>query len=317
MEDLIEQIDILKYIEQYVDLTPQGDEYVGLSPFTNEKTPSFFVSPQKKCWYCFSCGEGGTIIKFVEKFHKVSCKQAIKMLASWGHISMNPEEPIVKTIRQYKKKEQELPPSRPILDPNIMSKYKDITINSWIEEGISKEVLNKYQVRYDDVGYRIVFPVWDTQGNLINIKGRAAHSRWKEFGMAKYIYYYPLGRNDLLWGYHWHLNDIKQKNEIILVEGEKSVMKLETNGINNAVALGTSHLSKEQMQILLQLRVDVVVALDKDKIGQKDKNIINLAKYNKCYIIEDDENLLEEKDAPIDKGIKVWNILYAKRRLLV
>ena len=317
MEDLIEQIDILKYIEQYVTLVPKGREYVGLSPFTNEKTPSFFVSPDKKCWYCFSCGEGGSIIKFVEKYHKVNYKQAIQMLASWGHISLNAEEPLVKTIRAYKKKEEEMIPIRPELDNDIMSKYKNITIKSWVEEGISKEVLEKYQVRYDDVACRIVFPIWDIDGRLINIKGRAAHPCWKDFGMAKYIYYYPLGRNDLLWGYHWHIDDIKKKNEIILVEGEKSVMKLETNGINNAVALGTSHLSKEQMQILLQLRVDVVIALDKDKNGQKDKNIANLAKYNKCYIIEDQENYLGEKDSPIDKGINVWNLLYDKRRLLI
>lgn len=185
MEDLIDKIDILAYISQYVELKPSGTEYVGLSPFTHEKTPSFFVNQDKKCWYCFSCGEGGTIIKFVQKYHKVTYEQAIRMLASWGHFSLEEEEPIMKVIRHYKKKEEEVLPTRMILDENIMEKYKDITINSWVEEGISKEVLQKYQVRYDDNACRIVFPVWDLDGNIINIKGRAAHPKWKEFRNGK------------------------------------------------------------------------------------------------------------------------------------
>lgn len=313
MDDLIEKIDILAYISQYVKLQPKGQEYVGLSPFTNEKTPSFFVSPEKKCWYCFSCGDGGTIIKFVQKYHNVNYEKAVKMLASWGHINIGNEEPLMKLIRRYKKREEEVLPARKELDPNIMNRYKNITINSWVEEGISKDVLQKYQVRYDDIACRIVFPVWDINGKLINIKGRAAHPRWKDFGIAKYIYYYPLGKNDLFWGYHWHLQDILKKNEVILVEGEKSVMKLETNGINNAVALSTSHLSKEQMQILLKLRTNIVIALDKDKDPLQDKNFINLARYNKCYILRDKDNLLGEKDAPIDKGIEIFNKLYEEK----
>lgn len=316
MEDLIEKIDILAYISQYVKLTPKGEEYVGLSPFTNEKTPSFFVHPEKKCWYCFSCGEGGSIIKFVQKYHKTNYEQAIKMLASYGHISLGSEDTIMKIIRRYKKKEEEVMPVREELKSDIMNQYMDIDITSWINEGISKEVLKKYQVRYDSERCRIVFPVWDIDGKLINIKGRAAHAQWKEFGMAKYIYYYPLGKNDLLWGYHWHIRDILEKKEIILVEGEKSVMKLESYGINNAVALGTSHISKEQMRILLKLRVDIVVALDRDKKAIQDKNLINLAKYNKCYIIEDDIGYLGAKDSPIDKGIDVFQELYNERKFL-
>lgn len=315
MDDLIEKIDILSYIGQYVKLQPQGQEYVGLSPFTNEKTPSFFVSPQKKYWYCFSCGEGGTVIKFVQKYHKVNYEKAIQMLSSWGHITIGNEEPIMKLIRRYKKREEEVIPIRKELDKNIMNKYKNVTISSWVNEGISKDVLEKYQVRYDDNACRIVFPIWDIDGRLINIKGRAAHPRWKEFGMAKYIYYFPLGKNDLFWGYHWHLQDIINKNEIILVEGEKSVMKLETNNVNNVVALGTSHLSKEQMQILLKLRVNVVVALDKDKNPREDKNLQNLSKYNKCFVIIDNNNLLKEKDSPIDCGIDVFKKLYEQKEI--
>ena len=317
MEDLIEKIDVVSYIGQYVKLTQKGEEFVGLSPFTNEKTPSFFVHPEKKCWYCFSCGDGGSIIKFVQKYHKVSYEKAINMLASWAHISIKNEEPIVKLVRKYKKREEEIMPVREELPPDIMEQYKDIIINSWVEEGISKEVLKKYNVRFDEGAGRIVFPVWDINGRLINIKGRAAHPKWKEFGMAKYIYYYPLGKNDLLWGYHWHLDDIKKKNEVIIFEGEKSVMKLESNGIFNSVSIGTSHISKEQFQILLKLRADVVMALDKDKSPLDDKNFNLLAKYNRCYIIEDKEGLLGEKDAPIDQGIEVFQKLYNERRLVL
>ena len=316
MEDLIEKVDIVEYISQYVNLTLKGQEYVGLSPFTNEKTPSFFVNPNKHLWYCFSCGEGGTIIQFVRKYHKVSYEQAIKIITSWAHIVLTNEEPMLKIIRHYKKKEEELS-IREELPNDIMNKFKDITIQSWINEGIPREILEKYNVRYDDNACRIVFPVWDIEGKLINIKGRAAHPRWKDFGMAKYIYYYPLGKNDFFWGYHWHLQDVLAKNEIILVEGEKSVMKLEACGINNAVAIATSHLSKAQAQILMKLHTNVVIALDKDKDPKQDKNLLNLAHYNNCFIMIDKENLLNEKDAPIDKGIDVFKKLYEQKERLL
>ena len=94
-------------------------------------------------------------------------------------------------------------------------------------------------------------------------------------------------------------------------------MKLESNGIFNSVSLGTSHISKEQFQILLKLRADVVMALDKDKSPLDDKNFNLLAKYNRCYIMEDKEGLLGEKDAPIDKGIEVFQKLYDERRLVL
>jgi DNA primase len=94
-------------------------------------------------------------------------------------------------------------------------------------------------------------------------------------------------------------------------------MKLESNGIFNSVSLGTSHISKEQFQILLKLRADVVMALDKDKNPLDDKNFNLLAKYNRCYIMEDKNGLLGEKDAPIDQGIEVFQKLYNERRLVL
>ena len=114
-----------------------------------------------------------------------------------------------------------------------------------------------------------------------------------------------------------NLSGCKSINEIILGEGEKSVMKLEACGVNNAVAMATSHLSKAQAQILMKLHTNIVVALDKDKDPKQDKNLMNLARYNNCYIMVDKENLLDEKDAPIDKGIEVFKKLYdQKERLL-
>lgn len=105
----------------------------------------------------------------------------------------------MKIIRRYKRREEEIMPIREELPQDIMNKFLDVDINTWINEGISRETLKKYQVKYDSERCRIVFPVWDIEGRLINIKGRAAHPQWKDFGMAKYIYYYPLGKNDLLW----------------------------------------------------------------------------------------------------------------------
>lgn len=76
-----QQASLLDVVQTYVRLKKQGNEYVGLSPFTDEKTPSFFVNPQKNVWYCYSSQQGGNVISFLQKMENLSFPEAIEALA--------------------------------------------------------------------------------------------------------------------------------------------------------------------------------------------------------------------------------------------
>ena len=93
MASIIEQIksniDIVEYIEQYIDLTVKGQNHVGLCPFHSDNDPSFKVSPAKNIFKCFGCGKGGNIFNFVTLYHKVDFGEAIRILS----VYLGVEEP--------------------------------------------------------------------------------------------------------------------------------------------------------------------------------------------------------------------------------
>ncbi len=320
-QELVEKCDIYTYISQFVDLEYKNGEYWGLSPFKDERTPSFSVNIEKQVFKDFSSGKSGNIIAFVMNYHKCNFIQALKILKEFFNIQQDIEyiEPpnILKILKQFKpieKKEKKI--ERKFLANNCMDKYDKIKIKSWEEEGISPEIIEKYNVRFDSEKETIVFPIWDNNSNIINIKARSMSKHWKELGKPKYYYYYKLGTLDYLWGLNFKRDIIKEKNEIIIFEGEKSVMKMESWGIDNCAALCSGNINDEQLILLLQLSVNVVIALDKDKNYKKDANIKKLSRFCNVEIVSDKFNLLDEKDSPCDKGLEIWKKLYNERKLI-
>lgn len=317
-KDLVNKCDIYSYISQFVDLEFKNGEYWGLSPFKSEKTPSFSVNVEKQVFKDFSSGKCGNIISFVMEYYKCNFTQAIKILKEYFNISGEIDYVAPPTILTILKQFQPKPKKnkhieRKILPKNCMDNYEKIRIKDWEKEGISPDVIDKYMVRYDREKETIVFPIWDNNGNFINIKARNIGKYWKELNKPKYYYYYKLGTLDYLWGLNFKIDDIKKKNEVIIFEGEKSVMKMESWGINNCVSLCSGNLNDEQLIILYKLGVNVVIALDKDKDYKKDNNIKKLSKFCNVEIILDKDNLLDEKDSPCDKGLEVWKKLYNER----
>lgn len=320
-QELVKKCDILIYTSQFIELEYKNGEYWGLSPFKDERTPSFSVNEDKQVFKDFSSGKSGNIITFVMEYHKCNFVQSLNILKEFFNIQNEIEyvEPpnILKILKQFKpieKKEKKI--ERKFLPTNCMNKYEKIRIKSWEEEGILPDIIEKYNVRYDSEKENIVFPIWDNQGNIINIKARSVGKHWKELGKPKYCYYYKLGTLDYLWGLNFKRDIIKKKNEIIIFEGEKSVMKMEGWGIDNCAALCCGNINDEQLILLLQLGVNVVIALDKDKNYKKDENIRKLARFCNVEVIVDNFNILDEKDSPCDKGLEIWQKLYNERKLI-
>ena len=94
--DLIkEKVELVDFLKSYLTLTPTGRNFKAICPFHQEKTPSFFVSPERKIWHCFGCGLGGDVIKFAMLYEHLEFPEALKFLAEKAGIqirTLNPSE---------------------------------------------------------------------------------------------------------------------------------------------------------------------------------------------------------------------------------
>ena len=127
--------------------------------------------------------------------------------------------------------------------------------------------------------------------------------------------YYPLGKVDYFAGMKQAKNDIENSHSIIILEGIKSVMKIDGWGFHNCVASETSALNVHQIEALIQLRLkNVTIAYDKDVQLEKIRKMSkDLKMFCNVFAVVDRKNLLDDKMSPCDKGREVWEKLYSER----
>lgn len=326
LSELFERIDIVDYISQYVELTESNDEYWGISPFTfpPERTPSFSVRRENGTFYDFSSGIGGNVFTFVKYFNKCSGREAVEILKKYagieGEIAQTHSKlAAVETFKRFLPTKRTVKASKSVILPdNYMDRYEERPekLQIWLDEGISEAALKHFQVKYDAFSDRLVYPVRNMQGKIVNIGGRALDPCWKEKNQRKYCYFFPWGMLDTLYGLAENMDFVLQKREVIIFEGCKSVLLANSWGIQNCCALLTSHLNPHQLKILARLGCRVVFALDKDIDIRKDHNINKLKQYVNVEYLHDTNGLLEDKDAPVDKGLEVFQKLYESKKRL-
>lgn len=323
IDALLERIDILDYVSQYCDFEEKNGEWWALSPLKDENTPSFSINQNKQRFYDFSSGSGGNVINFVREYNKCGFNDAIKILMKYANIEEGAEVQatkrlgcvsVAKRFREGTTKSKAAATS--ILPEDHMSQYEfnKEKLSVWANEGISFEVMEKYGVKYDDFSDRIVYPIRDYQGQIINVCGRTLDENYKAKGIRKYTYFNQFGGSlDTLYAYSDNAKTIGERREIILFEGAKSVMLADGWGVDNCCAILTSHLNPQQFLFLAKLGLRVVFALDKEIDITKDRHIQRLSRYVPIEYIKDRNNLIEEKMSPTDRGYEVWRSLYEQR----
>ena len=328
VEELLSRIDIVDFLSQYVDLTEENGEWWGLSPLADppEKTPSFSVRREAGKFYCFSTGIGGSLITFLKFHDHISTAEAIHRLEQYagldGETTFQPRQKMAATqvCQKYQKPRQTVKAckNKP-LPATYMDKFEKNPekFAAWLQEGISQASLDRFEVRYDRFSNRLVYPIRNLKGEIVNVGGRTLDPDFKAKKLRKYSYFFGWdGGMDLIYGLFENREAIQTAGEVILFEGCKSVLLADTFGIQNTGALLTSHLSPAQMKILARLGVRVVFALDKEIDVRKDHNVQKLSRYAELWTIWDTENLLSEKDAPVDHGEAVFRQLLATKRRL-
>jgi DNA primase len=288
-----------------------------------ENTPSFSVRQETNRWWDFSTGKGGNILEFVKCYNKCGTQEAADILRRYlGSAADRPSRRRMAATQVAKRfshqRKPDIAPHHITMPDDYMDRYEERfdKLSVWNAEGISFPSMDRFQVRYDPFSDRIMYPIRNTDGKIVNVSGRTLDEHWKEKGLRKYTYVTGLGKLDLIYGFYENREAIRSSKEIILFEGAKSVMKADTWGIKNTGAILTSHLNPYQMKILVSLGCRVVFALDKGVDITEDQNIKRLKHFVKVEYLLDVGNVLPDKDSPVDQGCEVFQKLYEGRRTL-
>ncbi len=320
--DINKRADLTAYISHSHELERRGKRFFIHCPKHIDKTPSLCIDSENNFYHCFSCGRSGGLIQWLRDFEGMPFDDAIKKAASIAGVDLS-RMCVSDTVMFLKSVSSNLDREHlehPILSENEYWKYKQAVIDEWVNEGISQDTLNEFDIRLDSVSQRIVYPVRDASGRLINIKGRTRLLNYKEIGIAKYINYFPVGQLDYLQGLYKTDGYIREAGEMILFESFKSVLKCWGWGIRNTASAECHMLSQEQMELIISLGVNVTVAFDRDVNVYRDdkllKRLKSIARFADVYIITDRQKLLSDKDSPADRGKDIFLQLYNDRRKL-
>lgn len=306
IDEILTSTDIVSLIEEHVALKRAGRNFKGLCPFHDEKSPSFMVSPDKQIYHCFGCGEGGNAIGFVMKVENLSFRDTLIKLAGKAGIRLvfdekkevdRDEKDIFYKINRYAswffreclkspsgEKARSYLVQRGLSESTIENFQLGMAPDSW--EALTQfltakkaplkaaEKLGLLRLRTDGSAYdffrnRIMFPILDHEGRCLGFSGRTLSSQADE---AKYInspespIYHKGGT---IFGQYQSHRAIREKNSVIIVEGNIDVIQMHQAGFTNTVApLGTA-LTTGQVRHLKRATPHFFLMLDGDSAGVK------------------------------------------------
>lgn len=325
LNSMADKVDIVDLISQTDELHRKGDKYFICCPFhNNDDTPSLCVYPDENRWYCFGCGAGSSVYDWIRLRDQVSFGKAVEKVAELTNSNLeevieSESMALLKELKKSKVTKKNSQQNREILDweKDYCDKYSDELPEEWLAEDMSSNALKTYNIRIDHDSNRIVYPVMDSDGNFIGVKGRTRIAAYKELGLTKYINYNKIGTIDYFQGWQQALPEIINRKSVVIFEGIKSCIKAYGWGIPNTVASETSALSEGQLQLLIRTGIpEIIIGWDSDQKFRdivKDSKIQMLRKFTKVSIITDTKGWLGEKEAPVDQGEKVFRELLERR----
>lgn len=309
---------IVDIIRDYVPLTQRGKNYFGICPFHDDHNPSMSVSPEKGVYKCFVCGNAGNVFNFVMEYEKVSFYEAVKIVADKIGVSID-----ISTSKKENTKKSPLYDIYNIAykfyQNNLNTVYgkdaKKYLLNRKIDEDVIKnfniglslsdsELCNALKAKgfkdddivssgvavqngnniYDIYKNRIMFPLYDLEGNVVGFSGRIYNQKSE----SKYINTKEteiFKKGELLYSYHIAKKEARKEKNIIVVEGFMDVIRLSTIGIVNVVATMGTAVTKYQLNLIQKLAPNITLMFDGDKAGEKATNaFIELANGNDSNI---------------------------------
>ena len=203
-----------------------------------------------------------------------------------------------------------------ILDNYDKKPHIDLLTKDWI----LPEYAQMYNVVFDEESNRIIFPHFHyaDKTKILALVGRTVNPAFKELKIPKYLTLVGVGykKENNIYGLSHNMKYIKEEKKVIIFEAEKSVIKAHQVGYPYSVSIGCHDISMQQAKILLSLGVEeIILAFDKDVKLEHIKKYVDLfSSFVKVTIIYDAYDILDDKESPIDKGMKRFGILYRNRK---
>lgn len=306
VEQIKQKIDIASFIGEFVPLKKSGRNFKANCPFHSERTPSFYVSPERGSWHCFGCNKGGDVFSFLMEVEKIDFPEALRILA---------QKTGVRLTQSYQSSETQKQKERIYQIHHLLSEYfhyvlmkhpmgakakaylEDRKINDKIIETFGLgyapnawdaqiKFLRKKGYRdeelllagvvvagrrgvYDRFRGRLMFPIRDPRGQTIAFAGRVLDQTIKE---AKYINSPETAiyvKGNTLYGLDVTREEIKKKGEAIIVEGEFDMLSSFKVGVGNVVAIKGTALTDGQVNLLKRYTDKIIFALDQDLAGDQ------------------------------------------------
>jgi len=306
-EEIKSRLDIVDLIKEYVQLIPAGVNFKAPCPFHNEKTPSFFVSPEKQIWHCFGCGAGGDIFEFVKKIEGLEFPETLRILADKTNVKIdynyNPElknqktkvlDILQNTVDYYHQlllKDKDAKVARDYLKKREIDEKAIEQFNLGYSKDSWDDLLNYLRSKkfadldieaaglvvkskkdnkfYDRFRGRLMFPINNIFGQTIGFTARILK---KDDQQGKYVntpQTIAYDKSSVLYNMDLAKMAIKQKNYTILAEGQMDVISSYMAGVQNIIASSGTALTPQQVKIIKRYSENLMIAYDADKAGLK------------------------------------------------
>lgn len=300
INEIRNSVNIVDVISSYIPLTPKGKNYFGVCPFHDDTNPSMSVSPSRQIYKCFSCGATGTVFKFIMDYENISFMEAVKKVADLGGVAVN-----IGTVHKKKnhtelhqiydlslkfyinnlntangKEAREYLYKRNISEDVIkefqigLALKKDtlskiLTKKFKVEDVLKSGLVGKNNYNYYDLFYeRIMFPLYDLDGNPVAYSGRI-YNRQDNSKYFNTVETEIFKKGELLYNYHRAKEPARRKNQIIIMEGFMDVIRAYTIGIKNVVATMGTAVTDVQAHLIKRMGKDVILCFDGDEAGAK------------------------------------------------
>jgi DNA primase len=302
VDQIKSKIDIVSVVSAYVKLEKAGSNFKGRCPFHNEKTPSFFVSPDRGSYYCFGCQAKGDIFTFVQEFEGLDFVGALKVLAEKAGVPLDDfskenksEKDKLFTIMEqttlfYQKKLTDNKNANDYLSKRgvkeeTVSEFrigfapdgwrelfqylssKGVTAGEMLSCGLIKKMDGMTDSFYDTFRGRIMFPIADSSGRVVGFSGRILVPDEKAPKYLNSPETVLFNKSEILFGLDKAKKDIRLKDYSILVEGQMDLVMMHQIGIKNTVASSGTALTQEHLIKLRRLSNRIIMSYDGDSAG--------------------------------------------------
>lgn len=303
VEEIKGKVDLVEYIERVVPLQKAGRNFRGLCPFHTEKTPSFYVFPDRGNWRCFgSCGEGGDLFSFVQKRENLDFREALRELAREAGVQLTAESSQRRSrveklsaimsaavdyyqrqfeseagieARQYIFERRGLTPASAAAwrigwAPDDWRGLRNYLSGRGYDDGevVAAGLLVESESGgqpYDRFRGRIIIPIADERGQPVAMGGRGLHGEEPKYLNSPQTDLFDKGRT--LYGLNLALASIRETGTAVVVEGYMDVIGPWQAGFANVVATMGTSLTEHHVATLRRHARRVVLAMDPDAAG--------------------------------------------------